>query len=125
MTEATASSTLMTSASRSEAEASVDAFDRAVRTQAAWYRVGEPIERPSAAVEQAAKALTKDLARRITDTVQDRHTRAQVRVELYNVLLPVFLDFSQRQCRQRKRLHAVSWVLAGVAVVATAAAWLT
>jgi hypothetical protein len=87
--------------------------------------VGEPTERPSTAVEQAAKALTKDLARRITDSVQDRHTRAQVRVELYNVLLPVFLDLSHRQRRQRKGLHAVSWGLACVAAIAAAAAWLT
>ena len=102
-----------------------DAFDRAVRAQAAWYRPGASIEEPSATVEQAAKSLAKDLAQRATESVQERQARARVRVDVYNVFLPVLLDLSNRHLRERKRLHTVVWALSALAASAIALAWLT
>jgi len=97
-----------------------EAFERAVRTQATWYRPGAsaPADRPTVPVERAAKALAKDLAKRVADAVEDRHARAQARVELYNVFLPVLLDISARHSRERTRLQMALWAVSVGAVVA-------
>ena len=99
-----------------------EAFDRAVRARASWAGAAKPLPPPSPALEQAAKTLAKELAKRVVESVPDRHARAQTRVELYNALLPVFLDLSDRHGRAQQRLKIALWVMAFVTLGAITAA---
>ncbi len=102
-----------------------EAFDRAVRARATWSGAAAPLAPPSPALEHAAKALAKDLAKRVVESVPDRHARAQTRVDLYNALLPVLLDLSDRHGREQKRLKTALWVMAFVTLGAITFAVLT